>query len=299
MISNFQILLIIFSMYKWIIWCLNKSIAVDFYLNNKNKNYLDYYMENTYYYLIKKTTDIISVIFNEKNGRMYVFNLLCSLLGKKYEVFYSIQLLSIIFLNKTTLTVFMSLLTPEKLVKISSVSRLILIGIVIFTFITYNYMLNLVNDSNNRICSSLAECFFKLITNAFITGDGLFLDYKSINTVGYYTEIIITWPFYFFMCLILISMINGIMVDSFLKIREDDEEKDYIINNVCFTCNKSKYELEEQNEEFIEHITKVHPVRTLIYYINLIHEKNYVDCDYLEKYVKECIEMSNTSFIYC
>merc|ERR1711924_172357 len=92
------------------------------------------------------------------------------------------------------------------------------------------------------------------------------------------------WDLAFFV-LITVCMLNivfGIMVDTFAELRTAKEELQSIMNNRCFICGMSRYELDQKTSDehagFKQHIRDEHHLWMYLYYI--VHIRITDPCDY-------------------
>ena len=116
----------------------------------------------------------------------------------------------------------------------------LLIILILFYAALTLYFFN-INDDGSILCNSYLECFLYLFNNGMRQG-GLNFEIKINSQSGFYGEFIYSWIFYFLIILIILNIVNGIIVDTFQEIRENNEAYNTEILNTCYICQlKSTY----------------------------------------------------------
>lgn len=107
---------------------------------------------------------------------------------------------------------------------------------------------------------------------------------KSKNDAGYWDDFIIEWLFYFFIMLVMLNIINGIVVDTFQDLREKNSEQQEIRNNSCFICSLHRSEFESKGIDYEEHIANEHSIENYFQYIfkinNTENKDEFSSCEY-------------------
>ena len=66
----------------------------------------------------------------------------------------------------------------------------------------------------------------------------------------YFSRVIYDLLFYFLVNIITLNLIFGVIIDTFGNLREEKQEKDYILRNTCFICG-NLLKLESPHEQYI------------------------------------------------
>ena len=201
---------------------------------------------------------------------MLMFNIMGSI-SNFYNSLYSLQLFPIFFLIPTMKIVITAIKVRYQ--KFISTTILIFIFILIYASISFMYIRKdfYVADINENICDSLLKCFFSIFNYGIRGGLGL-LPQKSWEDTDYLFQFAFVWIFYFLMILILINIVNGIIVDTFQDLREQQNERDNVSLNYCYICSLNRTKFDMRGLDFNNHIIKEHSIHDYLYYIIKIKE---------------------------
>lgn len=224
-----------------------------------------------------------------------LWNMLFSMLGYYYPIYFSIQLFSIVFIVSIMKTVIISI--QQRWEKFLAMGIMIAITLLIYTFVAYFYFSDrYVDETGDNLCGTPFKCFFHLLNNGLRTGEGLGFKVKTIKDEGYWAEFLFTWIFYFSLTLIMMSIINGIIVDAFQQLRSIKMTREQIKKNNCFVCDLTSTSLEVDGVNFDNHIKLDHSLKDyMIYLINVLMKKE-SDLTAVESYVYNKYQIKDTSF---
>jgi hypothetical protein len=89
-----------------------------------------------------------------------------------------------------------------------------------------------------------------------------------INHPGYYmTRFFYEIGFFITVIVILLSIVFGIIIDTFAELREHSREIDDDIVNVCFICGARKDDLEKERVNFTKHVHTDHDLWNYSIYV--------------------------------
>lgn len=88
-----------------------------------------------------------------------------------------------------------------------------------------------------------------------------------MSDTAYWSEFIFEWVFYFTIILVLLNIINGIIVDTFQAMREDNEKTDKIRNGKCYVCSISRSNFEANGISYERHIKHEHNALGYMHYV--------------------------------
>jgi hypothetical protein len=97
--------------------------------------------------------------------------------------------------------------------------------------------------------------------------------------------------------IMLLNIVQGIIIDTFvvLRLRSEEDERDK--KNVCFICNIDRDSMEiRTSENFVKHRLHDHNEWSYIFYLDYILEKNPVDYTGIESYVRKMYDMNDISW---
>ena len=146
-------------------------------------------------------------------------------------------------------------------------------------------------------CSTLLECYITLFNNGVRAGGGIadILPEVDFYSVRYYSRYIHDMLFFIFVILILTNMINGVIVTAFGQLREDANEREDDIENVCFICNAHRDQVELGKEHFSDHV-KRHNVKLYLRYLIALLMMEQSDMDQDQYYINDCINSDSIDF---
>jgi|LauGreDrversion4_2_1035121.scaffolds.fasta_scaffold244732_2 hypothetical protein len=125
---------------------------------------------------------------------------------------------------------------------------------------------------------------------------GDFSNLKSIKDKYYFVHFIFQWLFFFVVILLLINIINGIIVDTFQELREENNKRLDDKENVCYICNLDRSAFEIAGINFLKHTREEHFLTNYIYYLLKIHLINEQELTSLESYVLDAIKDNRIDF---
>lgn len=213
---------------------------------------------------------------------------------------YSIQLFSVFVLFQTMRLAVKSL----QLRAGSFIAVLILIIILIFFFnsIAFYFFIDLYNEGSENLCHNYIHCFFSHFNFGLRQGGGIgdldsYGEY-NVNWNGqyYWATFIFGYIFFFIMILLMLNIINGIIVDTFQKIREDEIEKLEMKKNNCLICNLERDQFNQKLINFENHQLDNHCFQNYIYYLIKISIVGDNNLNKVELEVLNEMRSSNISF---
>jgi inositol 1,4,5-triphosphate receptor type 1 len=96
--------------------------------------------------------------------------------------------------------------------------------------------------------------------------------------------------------LIILNIINGIIVDTFQALREQNNKKDDILNNFCYICSLERAEIEIKGINYEKHIMKDHFISNYLHYLIKIQGTDEHDLNSLDSEVLKAIKEFKTDF---
>ena len=132
------------------------------------------------------------------------------------------------------------------------------------------------------------KCFFSIFNYGIRGGLGL-LPQKSWEDTDYLFQFAFVWIFYFLMILILINIVNGIIVDTFQDLREQQNERDNVSLNYCYICSLNRTKFDMRGLDFNNHIIKEHSILDYLYYIIKIKDGDPQDFNSLDLQILNAI----------
>lgn len=128
------------------------------------------------------------------------------------------------------------------------------------------------------------HCFLNLAYNGIRAGSGLGFAAKPNSDPTYWSDFLVEWMFYFFIMLVMLNLINGIVVDTFQDLRQKNSEKSELKDNSCFICSINRSDFEAFGVDYDYHIHKEHNILDYFHYIFKINsttnKDDFSSCEY-------------------
>ncbi|KAL4453083.1 hypothetical protein ABPG74_015314 [Tetrahymena malaccensis] len=236
-----------------------------------------------YFYKLKFFISDVQLIYR-------LIFLVIAVLGIFNFAFIALLLLDFFIRNPLLRNVFKAVWVPRKQLFYTMVVYLLLqYFFAILGYFTIYEQLNGGNDVN--LCDDLWQCFSMIVDMTF-KNDGGFVgilnrqasDYQgwSLNYRAVYD-----FMYAFFVSLLLIEILSGIIIDTFASLREQQEEKNYDILNYCIICGQDRqsYDKIQLAKGFTHHSKYIHNIWHYVYYIAYIGDKEKTEYTGIESYV--------------
>ncbi|KAL4460004.1 hypothetical protein ABPG74_003530 [Tetrahymena malaccensis] len=177
--------------------------------------------------------------------------------------------------------------------------------VILFIWIILTYCFALIYYYNYydeyQPCTTLANCTFMILDLTFKVNAG-FLG----NDLGQYSssswspsiKILIDFLYAFVITVLILQIIQGLIIDTFALIREEQEQRVREMETYCFICGRDRESLDKQGENAFQgfdfHVKNQHNQWCYIFYIAYIQNKPPTECTGLESYVRWCVSNEET-----
>ena len=94
----------------------------------------------------------------------------------------------------------------------------------------------------------------------------------------------------------MLNIINGIIVDTFQALREQNNEKEHVKNNVCYICSIDRSKFEMKGVDYDYHLQKEHNILNYFHYIIKVLRTFEQDLNSMDFEVLKAIKASSTDF---
>ena len=234
--------------------------------------------------------DIIEYL-NSKSIFPFVWTFIFGLIGLKYNFLLSCQLFILFTISQTMNSVLQAIQNRYK--QFFATAFLLIILTLFYGALTLQFFN--VNDDGTILCNSYLECFLYIFNNGLRNG-GLPFEIKISEQKGFYGEFIYSWIFYFLIILIILNIFNGIIVDTFQEIRENNATFNDEIFNTCYICQLKTSDFEGEEISFQEHITTQHNIFHYFFYLFKIHNTDSHDLNSVDFQVYNSLKNDKIAF---
>jgi hypothetical protein len=214
-----------------------------------------------------------------------------AILINKLRFLFSLQLFPIFNIFDTIRSVLYSIQVRYK--QFLSTAFLLVILILFYASVTLFYFRTM--DDGTELCSSYLECFLYLF-NYGIRAGGVPFNIKINRQDGFWSEFLFSWVFYFIIILIVLNIINGIIVDTFQALREQNNQIDEEKTNVCFICSLHRSNFEIKGIDFDYHQQHEHNIDNYFKYILKIRKTDEHDLNSIDFQVFNSIKQHKIEF---
>ena len=148
--------------------------------------------------------------------------------------------------------------------------------VIVFWFFTNGgYRISFGDDDIAFVCDTLWGCTQRFVDLGFRTG---IHPLRPDETTGrdYYipaVSVLFDLSYSLFVNVILVSIITGIIIDTFTEKREKTERTQNKVHNWCFVCGKVREAFEMQGRGFRHHITCEHNVWAYVEFMHYLEKK--------------------------
>jgi hypothetical protein len=206
------------------------------------------------------------------------------------RVLISFLLLDIVMKNSVAWAVVQAVVYPS--VQLAATFGLMFIILFIHAFFQFVYFRGEDDLADPSLCSNLFSCFKEYLRFG-ITGD---LEDEAVHSMEigrFFLDLS-----YYICMIIVLNIIKGITVDTFVELRSRKEERLRRTTEFCFICGLPKLTFNKlkENNAWNNHITQCHNMWNYLFFIIYLWEQDRDDDDGLELYVRGAIEKKNIAW---
>lgn len=170
-----------------------------------------------------------------------------------------------------------------------------------FFFYNSDYVQDYYDPKEDYLCKSLIFCFLTALDSGLRARGGLGDSAKRISflrdPMHYIGRLICDDLFFLLIVIIMIDMVFGIIVQSFVELRHRTQKYQSDKINRCFICNVGKNTLERYRINFVEHINDNHYLWNYVEYIIKLDLADSHDLNAINNYAKLKIEQNDISWL--
>jgi hypothetical protein len=232
-------------------------------------------------------------------------NMILAILGslnEKFNFLYCFQLFTLINLSVTLKNIVRTITLRYD--QIFSIIVFIAVTVYLFAFGGYNFINSheeWVNGESENQCDTLFYCFLTNLDLGIRTDGGIgeYLPRYTFQIIGKrYMTIFIFIDFYFIaIIVVLIAVLLGVIIDTFVELRETSDKQNYSKESICFICGATRDELEKDNINYENHVNTDHSVWNYAFYIIGLSYEDPQELNAINSYAYEAIEKRAISWM--
>ena len=252
-----------------------------------------------------------------KNEVTNIFiNMILAIIGSCSEdlyFFFCLQLFTVINLSITLKNIVSTITIRWN--QIIVVILFIVISVYIFAFAGFQFInsheewaIELEDESKTppshfeeNQCETLLYCFLTNLDLGMRTDGGIaeYLPRYTFQIKSYrYERIFLFVESYFLVIIvILIAVLLGVIIDTFVELREFSDKQTNSKENKCFICDTSRDNLEKNSISYENHVNNEHLVWNYVFYIIGLKFEDPQELNAINSYAYELIEKKNISWI--
>lgn len=227
------------------------------------------------------------------------FYFVFSVAGNFNNFFFAAHLLDVAVGFKTLRTILQSVTHNGKQLVLTVM--LLTIIVYIYTVIAFNFFRKFYiqeeDEEVDKKCHDMMTCFVFHLYKGVRAGGGI--GDEIGDPVGDYYEvyrIIFDITFFFFVIVILLAIIQGLIIDAFGELRDQLESVKEDMESKCFICSMEKVTLDAVPHGFEQHVQQEHNLANYMFF--LMHLINKPDTEYTgqETYVWNMYQQRSWDF---
>ena len=245
-----------------------------------------------------------SIITETNSGIPFFHMLLCILsLSMNNSVWNSFQIQLIVPMSIKVRNVIRAFVRFSNTLLITFFQLLMLIYIFSYMGLAFYH-----NDFGNEQrddgvqCTSLASCWGYYSTLGLRAGGGigdvLQFEVASSGNYGHFVGRLVFDLFFFILInVLMLNLVQGIIIDSFTELRNEQYAREYNEKNVCFVCGLMRSDFDRKKKDFNTHILLNHSPWKYFSYLCYLKNIDIVDFDTVENDIYNAISNRDISWI--
>ncbi|XP_070180339.1 ryanodine receptor-like isoform X4 [Littorina saxatilis] len=230
------------------------------------------------------------VIFTDNSFLYILWYFLFSALGNFNFFFFAAHLLDVAIGVKTLRTILQSVTHNGKQLVLTVM--LTCVVVYVYTVIAFNFFRKFyIKEEDGQVdykCHTMATCFIYHLHTGVRAGGGIGDEIEPADGDSYETyRILFDITFFFFVIVILLAIIQGLIIDAFGELRDQLEQVKEDMESKCFICGIGKEYFDKVPHGFEKHVMNEHNFANYMFFI--MHLINKPDTEYTgqETYVWE------------
>lgn len=230
------------------------------------------------------------VIFTDNSFLYIAWYFIFSILGNNNYFFFAAHLLDVAIAIPALRTILQSVTHNGKQLVLTVMLTSVIVYI--YTVVAFNFFRKFyVKEDNGNVdykCHDMLTCFVYHLHTGVRAGGGIGDEIEPADGDAYEVyRILFDITFFFFVIVILLAIIQGLIIDAFGELRDQLEQVKEDMESKCFICGIGKEYFDKVPHGFETHVTNEHNFANYMFFI--MHLINKPDTEYTgqETYVWE------------
>lgn len=233
---------------------------------------------------IFRTLNTIFYVLSDIDVIFYTLYTVFSVLGtSSHPIYFSLLLLDIVYRYPSLQNVVNSIYLPRKALLLTFA----LMIVIVYLFAIFSYFL--LEEYFNPNCRGLLQCLLVVWDQSFKNSGGIggYLDYPSTPSYDP-TRFVFDNIYNILVMIVLLGVVQGIITDTFARLREEQEFCKKDMENKCFICGLQRDYIEKNTVQgFLHHIENDHNEWNYILFIVYLLDKKETEYSGIESYIRE------------
>ncbi|XP_025103910.1 ryanodine receptor-like isoform X4 [Pomacea canaliculata] len=228
------------------------------------------------------------VIFTDNSFLYIAWYFLFSVLGNFNYFFFAAHLLDVAIGFKTLRTILQSVTHNGKQLVLTVM--LTCVVVYIYTVVAFNFFRKFyVKEEDGQVdykCHDMATCFVYHLHTGVRAGGGIGDEIEPADGDNYEAyRILFDITFFFFVIVILLAIIQGLIIDAFGELRDQLEQVKEDMESKCFICGIGKEYFDKVPHGFEKHVMNEHNFANYMFFIMHLINKPETEYTGQETYV--------------
>uniref|UniRef100_H2Y883 Ryanodine receptor 3-like n=1 Tax=Ciona savignyi TaxID=51511 RepID=H2Y883_CIOSA len=237
---------------------------------------------------LKYTIWKVGVVFCDQSFLYLLWYFTMSIFGQYNHFFFSLHLLDIAACSKGLRTILTSVTHNGKQLVLTI--GLLTVVVYLYTVVAFNFFKKFYNkgenDEDDWKCNSMFTCFQFHFYSGVRAGGGIGdeLDDPSGDAWEFY-RIAFDISFFFFVIVILLAIIQGLIIDAFGELRDQQEQVKEDMDTKCFICTIGIDYFDQVPHGFESHTMQEHNLANYMFFLMHLINKDETEHTGQETYV--------------
>jgi len=249
----------------------------------KNKGAFSFLTDRDWRYGVWKA----GVVWTDRSFLYLFAYVILSFLGHHNTFFYAAHLLDVAFDVKSLQTIMASVTHNGKQFMLTV--GLLTVVIYLYTVIAFNFFrgdYNKGEDGEDDFkCDDMLSCFQFHLYAGVRAGGGIGDELDPPGDEDFYWRFAFDITFFFFIIVIMLAIIQGLIIDAFGELRDQQEQVKDDMESKCFICTLGKEYFDQVPHGFETHTTQEHNLANYLFFLMHLINKDETEFTGQETYV--------------